>query len=529
MSGGLRQAMTVLHTWGGLVLGWVLMAIFVAGTLAVFSPAITHWMSGEAASAPDAPIDRQAAIAAAGRFLAAAKTGDWRIEFPNLPGARLAIWTGDDWEEDKPPTLVDPETGAIVAPGSDAARAIETGMRETAGGYHFIRFHYALHAGIFGIYIVGIATAAMLLAIVTGVIIHKRIFKDFFTLRFGKGQRSWLDGHNVASVLTLPFQVMIAYTGLAIFHYAWMPAAIAFHFGLPGGIEGQFDHVGPYFEARHRVDAAVPAAGVESVSAERLPILAAEAERMSAGRAFLGADRAIDEHGVVRFRLGVEPDPTRLPSDGVDLYQVADASGRLIPEPMAAAPGTADTALDVMANLHFASFGGLAARWLWFLCGTAGCVMIATGLVLFTVKRRQRSRNEFGAATPHVFRVIEALNVGSIAGVLLASIAYFWANRIIPAGVPDRATMEIACFLLLWAATPVHALLRPVRRAWIEQLGLAALLAIALPLVNAATTGNWFATYAVRADWTAFGVEIVAVAFGIALALTTMRIARSPA
>src|SRR3546814_15120576 len=54
----------------------------------------------------------------------------------------------------------------------------------------------------------------MLIAILSGIVTHKKIFADFFMLRFGKGQRSWLDAHNVAEVFALPFHLMITYTGL---------------------------------------------------------------------------------------------------------------------------------------------------------------------------------------------------------------------------------------------------------------------------------------------------------------------------
>ncbi|MNT84204.1 hypothetical protein D3C72_2241880 [compost metagenome] len=47
----------------------------------------------------------------------------------------------------------------------------------------------------------------MLVAIVSGVITHKKIFTDFFTFRWGKGQRSCLDAHAALSVLgfAVPF------------------------------------------------------------------------------------------------------------------------------------------------------------------------------------------------------------------------------------------------------------------------------------------------------------------------------------
>lgn len=46
MSQGIRQSLSGLHTWVGLVFGWVLMAVFVGGTLSVFAAPISLWMIG---------------------------------------------------------------------------------------------------------------------------------------------------------------------------------------------------------------------------------------------------------------------------------------------------------------------------------------------------------------------------------------------------------------------------------------------------------------------------------------------------
>lgn len=42
-------------------------------------------------------------------------------------------------------------------------------------------------------------------------------------MRTFKSQRSWLDFHNVSSVLALPFFLTITFTGLAIFFYIYLP------------------------------------------------------------------------------------------------------------------------------------------------------------------------------------------------------------------------------------------------------------------------------------------------------------------
>lgn len=45
--GSFRQAQAWLHTWCGLWFSWLLYAVFLTGTLAVFEEPITHWMTPE--------------------------------------------------------------------------------------------------------------------------------------------------------------------------------------------------------------------------------------------------------------------------------------------------------------------------------------------------------------------------------------------------------------------------------------------------------------------------------------------------
>src|SRR3546814_5066259 len=101
--------------------------------------------------------------------------------------------------------------------------------RDTPGGFFLYRFHFDLHyiPVLWARYLVGAAAMFMLIAILSGIVTHKKIFADFFMLRFGKGQRSWLDAHNVAAVFALPFHLMITYTGLVTLAVMYMPWGIA--------------------------------------------------------------------------------------------------------------------------------------------------------------------------------------------------------------------------------------------------------------------------------------------------------------
>ena len=124
---------------------------------------------------------------------------------------------------------------------------------------------------------------------------------------------------------------------------------------------------------------------------------------------------------------------------------------------------------EVISSLHQATFGGWLVRWLYFLSGLAGTVMMVTGVVLFSVKRRRAQRNEFGNATPHIYALIEAMNVVCSAGLAIACRAYLLANRLLPAEMADRALWESRIFFAAWAATVPHALLKPSASAWREQ------------------------------------------------------------
>ncbi len=98
-------------------------------------------------------------------------------------------------------------------------------IRDTRGGDFLYRFHFELHMPpLWGRWIVGICAMIMLVALISGIVTHRRIVSDFFILRRDKAaQRGWLDAHNVTGVLALPFHLMITYTGIVTLALMYMP------------------------------------------------------------------------------------------------------------------------------------------------------------------------------------------------------------------------------------------------------------------------------------------------------------------
>ncbi|MDF2930456.1 MAG: PepSY-associated region, partial [Anaerospora sp.] len=181
-----------------------------------------------------------------------------------------------------------------------------------------------------------------------------------------------------------------------------------------------------------------------------------------------------------------------------------------------------------LVGLHIARFGGYPIAWIYFIAGLISCVMIAAGLIFFTIKRRSRySRSN--QVIQVMYRAIEALNTTAVMGIIVACTAFLWANRLLPFALKSRADAEITVFFLTWLLMLLHALLRPPLRAWAEQTGLAALLCLGLPLLNAITSNVGLLPSIARNDWMTVGVDGTAILLGALLAAASTRIYKSEA
>lgn len=533
----ITQKLSWLHTWGGLVFGWLLFAIFLTGTQAVFDKEIDEWMR------PEIPAHNVSQVEAAQRALAYLQANHpdasaWNIGLPTERSPGLSVSAGEQRRGGG--EQLDPRSGERLD------------VRETAGGGFFFRFHFTLNMPRnIGIWVVGLAAVAMLVALLSGIVIHKKFFKEFFTFRPNKGQRSWLDAHNASGVLLLPFHLMITYTGLVIFYLIYMPAAVDALFD--GNREAAFDRGGQGGEQR---EARAPA---NDQGEQRMARGGEQGGQRGAARGGAGHDHSHDhEHESERGQRPLAP-----PAELTDLAPLLAEAARLM-GPVGSLsirnPGRADAQIDVrpvlgnrieltkgqgmqfdgvsgkvtrmpseskpaqltqkvMAGLHFAQFGGYPMRWLYFVCGLVSSAMIATGLVLFTVKRSRRPDAE-GALAARMYAVAERVNIAVIAGLGIACIGMLWANRLLPVGLAGRAGWEVQVFFGLWLLTLLHACLRPSLQAWREQLGLGAALCLALPLLSALTVEQpW-------ADNTRLLLELTSVACGALMAWATWRAGR---
>lgn len=440
-----------LHAWTGVVAGLVLYVMFVAGAITLFHAPLETWEEPLTQCPPAAEtLDQSLA-----RVLAAqGSTPEDLWFYPPREGRGEPCFSHHDgaaWRT----ACLDSRTGHLVPEREHLA--------------HFLyRLHFLWHdlTGRALYYVAGLLSVGLLLALVTGVLIHlKDLVRQLHRFRPDGSRRVlWSDMHKVLGVMGLPFQLMYAYTGAFLV--------------LGPVVLGVF--TGPVFGGDEKLAAALawgtaeldtPAAALPSpglpleeltrrARIERPDLEPAYYHLLGHGRA--GAAVEIIGLGGGSPRPGVT---VRLrASDGEVLRTPADAAG------------PAAEARRWLRGLHLASFGGLHLRFLFFVLALAGCAAILTGNWVWLSRRPETRGNN----------ILARLTAGVGAGTWVATAALFVASRALPLDWPLRGGAEELTFLAALAACITWALLAPDRRSlWQKQLALAAALFLPVPLLAA--------------------------------------------
>ncbi|BBU33263.1 iron uptake protein (plasmid) [Burkholderia sp. THE68] len=507
---GIRQSMSDLHTWAGLLAGWILYAMFLTGTVSYFKDETSQWMRPEQPhqrEIGDPALVAQRVTATLGKI--AAGSSQWSFE---LPGERTSV-IDSFWRT--PGAAAGKRT--FEQASFDPVTGQRTSARKTLGGEFFYRFHFQFYymPVLWGRWLAGLCAMFMLVAIVSGVITHKKIFVDFFTFRWGKGQRSWLDAHNALSVFGLPFHAMITYTGLVTLMAMYMPWGAQTAFRTPAERQAMTSQLSAFIQPGKPGGQNAPLAPIDAMVRE------AEARW---GRDRIGRV-TITNPGDITARVAVSRGEAARVSMSPQYMLFDGVTGKLI-EVKDQVGGAAETR-GVLYALHLGRFSDLQLRWLYFIVSLAGTAMVGTGLVMWTVKRRQKLPDP---ARPHVgFRLVERLNIASIAGLSVAMAGFLWGNRLLSPGISARDEAEINVFFAVWGATLLYAFVRPARRAWIELLWLATALLALLPVLNAMTTDRPLWRSIAQGDWVFAGFDLMMWAFAALHAALALRVTRQRA
>lgn len=466
MKGSFRKSMRWFHNCLGLIFGWILFFIFLTGTLGYFDSEIDRWMR------PELPMkfekfseEELSSMAIKHLSENASDSTKWVIYLPNYRENVLKI----KWYQ---PTrfatsfrpahgskrgfaeYIDPNTNSIVK------------VRETGGGQILYKMHYRLHyvSRNTGRILVGLASMAMLVALLTGIIIHINIFKGFFTFTQDKSVRSWFDGHLLTGVIALPFHLMITYSGLLFFVFFYVTFIPLANYGK---------------EMRSIITEVFPSQKAVKINHKPASLIDIK---------FIVNDAKKDFEYIKSITI-VNPNDssaqvevkreytTLLKGNKVDKIYYDGLTGKRIEKPNLNKPSS-NTFRSIMTGLHVGLFADDFFRWIYFISGLLGTFMISTGLVLWTKKREYKQKDTFS------FKLVDSLNAGTIVGLCSAIGAYFIANRVIDVNSTSRITQEVDTMFLVWLITFIIAFLSKRKYLWQIQFIIASIIYFSIPIIN---------------------------------------------
>lgn len=429
------------HSWVGLVVSVPLFVVFWAGSLALFRVELGTW-----AEAPHYEVSMGAVSTGTGRAPLQAivedklQTYDLNTEehlsvvlaSDRMPYHRMYIdlrpEEGYEGPEQLADLTIDPVTGATLA---DEHR------------FEFADFLYELHVDLrlpMGVYLVGFITLFFLVLILTGVLIHARkLVRNFFAYRRNRNRTKLLDIHNVIGVITLPYALMFAITGL-VFNLSLLFQIASVLLVYQGDAEQLFSDAGFYS-----------------------PEQVLSGEPLDMGNAYQLIDETAVEYGstpdyVQFFNYGDENAVVRVTgrqSDGFAnryevYYRVVD--GTVLDRQDAGNYNVLQRGINIVAALHFGSFSGLDLRFLYFVLGIGVAGMILVGNLLW-VDKRSKQKNQ----GPKALHFVTRLTLGTMCGIILATAAGFFAERVFPEMLDARNDWVKGVFLASWAVSALIA------------------------------------------------------------------------
>ncbi len=501
------RTMNWLHTWVGLLVCWLLLLVFFAGTLSYYRYEINLWAKPElhAGTLQDyhaSELGKQISTGQNYLNTHAHNAKDWRIYLPT----ERKPYLGFGWQSQ--PKQGERRGQFVEHISQTNSEEMVTNVRDSKGGNFFYRLHFNLHymPTIMGRWVIGFCTMFMLLAIISGIVIHKRIFKDFFSFRRNKGSRSWLDGHNVSSILALPYHLMITYTGLITLMFLYMP----------WGVETNYDGDNRAFRSDlNPTRAQSNASGIEASlvdTSSLLPIVKRYWGDAPIKQVVIS--HPYDSLSRISFYRNNEQNLT----DKRTQMVFSGVSGELIvmsPLEQTATHATYDT----LMSLHTARFAEPILRALFFFCGLLGCAMITTGALLWAIKIRQNQQKRLikGDRASLGLRLVEGLNLTFIAGLPLATAMFFYANRLIPVEVNNRDDWEVNCFFITLLMVAMVACKSRSMTSWRVVLGLGAFSFLGLPILNAITSGVSLFDNITKQQWGLVGFDSLSILTGLTL------------
>lgn len=465
-----------LHTVSGIVLAVALFVIFFAGAFTLFKSEFYLWENPSARKIKTEEPDLKKVVTRLQETLAGFDLNDdTYITFASPQNPVIGIY-GHIKPEGK--------EGEIHYTGKmDPVNYAVSDKAESTVGETLYKLHYFAQIPFAGMWIAGLVSLVFIFATVTGVLVHwKNMLTKFWAFSFrGTWKQIWTNSHTVFGLLGLPYQFMYAVTGAfyLLLLLVLLPAVLVFYEGKPEKVYAmaypmygvEYNEQAPFFDHTENLASLYREVRMKYGSAYEIPAVQTH--------------HVHKEDGVANFRL-VSKDKRIFASNGYIGYRLKDGQ-----EVYNALPGENKkwtyAIVEAIMHLHFASFGGLLVKAVYFVMALFSCFVFVSGILLW---KEARDNNRYSAAQKRFHRRVTHVFLAICFTLFPATALLFSAELLVPS--EDHVFRVNTAFFLVWLLLALIAMLRSSERSITRfSLRWGALFSVLVPLVNGVTTGGW--------------------------------------
>ncbi|MCT1529860.1 PepSY domain-containing protein [Sphingobacterium daejeonense] len=360
--------------------------------------------------------------------------------------------------------------------------------------YDLAEFLYRLHflaqlnevpinigIGPFGYVVAGLTSFLFLFALITGILLHwEKIVSNFFIFRpFNKWKTVWTDMHTALGVIGFPFQLVYAITGVFLILNSVL--AIPFEKILYKG-----DSEKMYTELAYNHSKKLEYSYSEL---EFIPKVEKYVNEVSKKWPESKLTRiTVHNYGDANMQIVLESRPLYAQYfPGYGIYNVRVKDNQVIEEKSPMQDATfVDHVKSLLYRLHFGDYAGYPLKFLSFIMGVMGCLVISSGIMIWLVARDKNNvkpvKRKFNFWLANVYL---AICLSMFPTTAITFIAVKMEKQV------DQVYIYKVYFWTWLILSTYYILRKNLNRTNRETLFLGSIIGICVPIANGVYSGDW--------------------------------------
>src|SRR5690606_4874402 len=384
--------------------------------------------------------------------------------------------------------------------------------------YDLAEFLYRLHflaqlnevpinigIGPFGYVVAGFTSFIFLFALITGILLHwDKMVSNFFIYRpFSKWKTVWTDMHTALGVVGFPFQFIYAVTGIFLILNSVL--AIPFEKII---YKGDSETMYTDLAFNHKVNLPYSYSALSQTPSIN-PFLDTVRKKWPDSRIFRLSSK---NYGDKNMQVIAEISPTYSKHlAGYGIYNIRAIDGKILEEKTPMANSTfVDHVKSLLYRLHFGDYAGYPLKYLSFILGIMGCLVISSGIMIWLVARDKNNvpkhKRKFNFWLANVYLAI-CLTMFPTTGI--SFIAVKLSNNV------NQDFLYQVYFWTWLLFSTYYIIRRNINRTNRETLLLGSIIAFIIPIVNGVISKKWIWNNLMEGNIDLFSIDFLWICIGV--------------